>query len=98
MGERGHPGPPGPPGEQGLPGAAGKEGAKVPTNSGHTRQHLHTIKLHIHRSKSSIYWSKPVYIISGLYREIQVLQDPQVKMDLQDSEGSQAREAYQDLW
>lgn len=31
-------------------------------------------------------------------REIQVLQDPQVKMDLQDSEGSQAREAYQDLW
>lgn len=31
-------------------------------------------------------------------REIQVLQDPQVKTDLQDSEGSQAREVYQALW
>ncbi len=36
--------------------------------------------------------------ISGVYREIQVLQDPRVKMDLQDSEGSQAREVYQALW
>ncbi len=36
--------------------------------------------------------------ISGVYREIQVLQDPRVKTDLQDSEGSQAREVYQALW
>lgn len=92
MGERGHPGPPGPPGEQGLPGPAGKEGAKVRTNSGHTHFNIYTQQMHI--------YTRPqlVNIISGLYREIQVLQDPQVKTDLQDSEGSRAREAYQDLW
>lgn len=103
MGERGHPGPPGPPGEQGLPGSAGKEGAKVRTNSGHMHVNIYTQQCYIYTEKLlyiylAIYSSKPVFIISGVYREIQVLQDPRVKTDLQDSEGSQAREVYQALW
>lgn len=44
-----------------------------------------------------IYWSEVVYLIS-VHREIQVQQGQRVKTDLQDSEGSPAREVYRALW
>lgn len=86
MGERGHPGPPGPPGEQGLPGSAGKEGAKV--------QQIYTSAF----MNKKITNAQEYTTVLCVHREIQVQQGQLVKTDLQDSEGSQAREVYQALW
>lgn len=95
MGERGHPGPPGPPGEQGLPGSAGKEGAKVQTNS-HFNIYTQNTPQYIQLSIGQKWFSS--YLVLCVHREIQVQQGQRVKTDLQDSEGSQAREVYQALW